>query len=122
MKYKVIFTLGYIDDEEAIYRGDRGDILIIDEHGSYYHSHFTTLETIRGEFIADRVCYTWDKMVILHELTTENILKSISELHLLQFQKTWTKLTDEQIEKYFFPKEDWITYDVEVDKLDSLEM
>ncbi len=47
MKYKVIFTLGYIDDEEAIYRGDRGDILIIDELGSYYDPYFTTLESPR---------------------------------------------------------------------------
>jgi hypothetical protein len=115
MKYTVIFTLGYIDDEEAIYRGNRGDILILDELGSYYHPYFTVLESIRGEFMADRVCYTWDKMVIVHELTTKNILKSITELHIWQFQKNWMPLTNEQIEKYFFPKENWITYDVEVD-------
>ena len=92
MIYKVIFTLGYIDDEEAIYRGDRGDILIIDELGSYYDPYFTTIESIRGEFTSNRVCYLWDKMVIVHELTTENILKSIPELKKWLFAMSFHKM------------------------------
>lgn len=55
-------------------------------------------------------------MVILHELTIENILKSVKELHLLNFQKSWTPLTEDQIEKYFFPKEECISYDVKTDE------
>lgn len=35
------------------------------------------------------------------------------------FQKRWIPLTDEEIEKHYFPKEDWIIYDVEIDELNS---
>ncbi len=114
MKYKIIFTLGYISDEEAMQRGNRGDILILDENENYYHPYYITLNCITAEFTNERICYTWDKMVIIHQLTTENIIKSIQELHIWQFQKNWTPLTNEKIEKYFFPKDDWIMYDVEV--------
>jgi hypothetical protein len=119
MKYKIIFTLGYIDDEEAIYRGNRGDILIINELGEYYDPYFITLESIKGEFTSNKVCYLWDKMVIVHELTTDNILKSIFELEKWLFQKRWIPLKDEDIEKHYFPKEDWIVYEVETDNVDS---
>ena len=122
MRYKIIFTLGYINDEEAIERGNRGDILIVDELGSYYDPYFITLDSIKGEFTSNRVCYLWDKMVIIHELTTENILKSIPELKKWLFQKRWTPLTDEEVEKHYFPKKDWITYDVEIDEQDCSEI
>lgn len=119
MKYKVIFTLGYITDEEAINRGNRGDVLIIDELGFYYDPYFITLEGIKGEFGINKVCYLWDKMVIVHELTTENILNSVPELKKWLFQKRWVPLTDEEVAKYYFPKEDWIIYDVEIEKSDK---
>ena len=115
MKYKVIFTLGYINDDEAIYRGNRGDILIVDEIGSYYDPYYITIDCIRGEFVLDRVCYTWNKMVIVHEVTTENILKSISELHFWEFQKSWKPLPLNEVEKNYFPNKDWKYYNVEID-------
>lgn len=114
MKYKVIFTLGYIDEDEAIYRGDRGDVLVIDENGLYYDPYFTTLESIQAEFTSDKVCYLWDKMVIVHKLTNENILKSIPELKKWLFQKRWKPLTTDEIEKHYYPKEDWVYFEIEL--------
>lgn len=115
MIYEVIFTLGHNDDEEVMYTGCRGDVLIIDKLGTFYNPYFITLERIRGEFTSDRICYLWNKMVILHELTKENILKSIQELHDLQFYKSWKPLTEQQVIEFYYPKDDWISYYVEVD-------
>jgi hypothetical protein len=114
MTYKVIFTLGYLDDDEAEYKGARGDVLIIDENGLFYNPYFTTLESISVGFSSERPCYIWDKLVIVHKLTKENILQSIPELNNWLFQKRWKPLTKEEVEKYYYPQEDWVYYEVVV--------
>lgn len=113
-KYKIIFTLGYNDDEKSLMEGERGDVLILDEDGNYFDPVFITLARIESEFWKERVCYLEDKMVILHSVTKENILKSIPEIHNWLFKKRWFPLEDEIIEKYYMPMADWVFFDVEI--------
>lgn len=113
-KYKIIFTLGNQDDEESILTGQRGDVLILDNKGNYYDPYFITLKRIEGEFLKKNTCYLGDKLVILHQVTRENIIKSILELHNWLFQERWKPLTEESLEKFYFPSEDWVFYEVEI--------
>lgn len=114
MKYKVIFTAGYDDDIYSITKELRGDVLILDEENNYYNPQYITLDRIKGEFDEDKICYLEDSLVILHTVTKDNILKSIVELHRWLFAKRWVPVTDNQLAKYFFPKEDWVIFEVEV--------
>lgn len=115
MIYEIIFTLGHNDDEEAMYRGCRGDVLIKDDSGLYYSTYYTIPAAIVAVLTSRMVCYMCNDTVILHELTKENILKSIKELHDLQFYKSWKPLTEQQVIDFYYPKDDWISYYVEVD-------
>jgi hypothetical protein len=116
MKYQIIFTLGYTDDDYSLMQGLRGDVMILDETGNYYDPYFITIDRIYSEFTDRRICYLWDKIVILHEVTKGNILKSIPEIHKWMFQKRWIPLTEDQIEKYCFPKDDWVIYTINIDE------
>ena len=116
--YKVIFSLGYQNDEESLLTGQRGDVLIMDENGAYYDPFFVTLKRIEGEFQKNNNCYLSDKLVILHSVTKENILKSIPEIHNWLFQKRWNSLDEKKIEEFYYPKEDWVFFDVKVNRFD----
>jgi hypothetical protein len=114
MKYKVIFTSGYDDDIDSLSKELKCDILIIDDKNNYYNPQFITLNRIKGEFNNDKVCYLEDNLVILHKITKENILKSIAELDKWVFIKRWIPLNEGQLVEYFYPKEDWVIFEVEV--------
>ncbi len=114
MKYKIIFTAGYTDDIDSITQELKSDVLILDETGKYYNPQFVTIERIKGEFDKNMICYLEDNLVILHLITKDTILGSIRHLHNWQFEKRWFPLTENQLEKYFYPKDDWIVFDVVV--------
>jgi hypothetical protein len=110
MEYKVIFACGYVDDLESLTKDLRGDILLLDQEGNYYNPQYITIERIKAEFGDNKVCYLEDNLVLLHEVTKDNILKSVPELYKWHFYKRWLPLSKEQLEKYFYPKEDWVVF------------
>lgn len=114
MKYKVIFAAGYTDDLESLNRDLRGDILINDENGNFYNPFFITIDRIRVEFNDSKICYLEDNLVIVHSVTKDNILKAIAELYEWMFYKRWVPLSEEQLQIFFYPKEDWITFEIEI--------
>ena len=115
MKYKVIFSKGYMDDSEALMKGYKSDILLLDEKGKYFELNFIELEVIKNGFEQEKVCYLENNMIILHAVTKENILKSITELHQWKFFLRWMPLSVELVEKYYYPKEDWVIFEVTIE-------
>jgi len=113
MEYDVIFSSGYEDDLESLTRKIRSDVLLL-HNNNYYQLHFITIERIKSEFTASETCYLQESMIILHEVTKENILKSLPHLFEWQFYKCWLPLTEEQIVKYHYPKEDWIIHKINI--------
>ncbi|MBB4807954.1 hypothetical protein HNP38_003294 [Chryseobacterium defluvii] len=114
MKYKVIFADGYDDDIESLTRDLRTDVLISDEQGNLYNPFFITIERVNNEFEKNKVCYLEDNLVILHSVTKDNILKAIIELYEWAFYKKWLPIPEEVLQKYFYPKENWTTFDIEI--------
>jgi hypothetical protein len=114
MKYKVIFTTGYEDDLDSLTQELKADVLLMGSDGNYYNPQFITIERVKNEFTNDKICYLEDNLVIMHKITKDNILSVIKELHEWHFIKRWQPLTQEQLEKYFFPMSDWIIFDIEV--------
>ena len=114
MKYKIIFTTGYSDDIDSISKELKSDILILDSKGNYYNPQYITLNRINGEFGKSKICYLEDSLVILHEVTKENILNSIVDLHKWLFTERWLPLNERQLTEYFYPKEGWLAFDVEI--------
>jgi hypothetical protein len=112
MKYKVIFTTGY-DDIDSISKELKCDILILDNENNYYNPQYITLNRIKGEFDGKKVCYLEDNLVILHKITKDNILKSIIELDKWMFTKRWIPLNEKQLVEYFYPKRNWLIFDIE---------
>ena len=115
-QYTIIFSAGYTDDIESLMKELRGDVLLLDDKGNYYDINFLTINRIKGEFDKDKVCYLEENMVILHEVTKDNILMSIRELHQWAFSKRWSPLSHEQVEKYYYPKDNWMLFTVEIDE------
>ena len=115
MKYKIIFTTGYTDDIDSLTKELKCDVLILDEQGRYYNPQFITIERIKGEFDENKNCYLEDNLVILRSITKQAILNAIPELHKWMFYKRWVPLTLDVLEKYFYPKEEWITFSVAVE-------
>lgn len=113
MKYKVIFTSGYDDDIDSISKELKCDVLILDEKGNYYNPQYVTIDRIKGEFLDDRLCYLEENLVILHKITKENILNSINELDKWLFTKRWLPIDEKQLIEYFYPKEDWLVFDID---------
>jgi hypothetical protein len=116
VKYKVVFTAGYDDDIESLSKQIRGDVLIIDEFGNCYNPQYITIERVKSEFSNDKLCYLEDNLVLMHSITKDTIIASVEELHKWLFQKRWYPLSVEQIEKYFYPKDDWVTFYAFVDE------
>lgn len=114
MKYNVIFTTGYQDDLHSLTKELKADVLLLDSQGNYYNPQFITIERIKNEFSNDKICYLEDNLVIMHKITKDNILNVIKELHIWHFNKRWQALTQEQLEKYFFPMSNWAIFDIEV--------
>ncbi|MFY7889896.1 MAG: hypothetical protein ACOVOW_13335 [Spirosomataceae bacterium] len=114
MKYKIIFTTGYDDDLESISKELKCDVLILDEKNDYYNPQFITIERIKGEFEDSKICYLEDNLVILHKVTKDNILNSIAELDKWKFTKRWKPLDEKQLVEYFYPKNDWLIFDIEI--------
>lgn len=114
MRYKIIFTTGYDDDIDSISKELRSDILIVDEQDNYYNPQYITLRRIDAEFDKNKLCYLEDNLVILHEITKDNIIKSIVYLDKWQFTKRWISLNNDDIVKYFYPMEDWFTCEIEI--------
>jgi hypothetical protein len=114
MKYDVIFTTGYNDDIDSISKELKCDVLILDEEGNHYNPQYITLDRIKGEFEENKICYLEDNLVILHKVTKENILKSIIELDKWMFTKRWIPLNEKQLSDYFYPKENWLVFEVEI--------
>jgi hypothetical protein len=112
MNYSVIFSSGYDDDVESLTRGLKSDVLIKNVQDVFYQINFITLERIRGEFDSSKSCYLEDNMVILHEITKENILQCVRALHAWDFEKQWVPLTQQQLERYFYPKENWVVFHI----------
>lgn len=111
-EYKIIF----ISEEQINY--DKGllcDVLILDKEGNYFNPQFITLERVSNEFDLHKICYLEDNLVIMHKITKENIFKSIKEMHKWMFYKRWTPISNEQLEKYFFPKENWSIVSIFID-------
>ena len=109
MQYQVIFTIGDTEELDLIMttKGYRSDVIILDENGNYYEVNFTELEVIKNGFDDDKVCYLEQNLVVLHEVTKENVMKSIPELHRWLFYKRWVPLTNEQVENLYHPKDGW---------------
>lgn len=114
MRYKIIFTTGYDDDIDSISKELRSDILIVDEQDNYYNPQYITLRRIDAEFDKNKLCYLEDNLVILHEITKDNIIKSIVYLDKWQFTKRWISLNNDDIVKYFYPMEDWFICEIEI--------
>jgi len=115
MKYRIIFTTGYTDDIDSLTKELKCDVLILDEQGNYYNPQFITIGRIKGAFDEDMNCYLEDNLVILHSITKQTVLNSIPELHKWMFFKRWIPLTIDQLEKYFYPTDDWSSFSVTVD-------
>jgi len=120
MEYKVIFSTGYSDDSWSLEKDYRNDILLLDEKGNYYAIQFITVERIKVEFEVSDICYLEENMVILHEITKENILKSIPKLHKWLFFECWVPLPKDRLSKYLHFKEMWAIFTVEVKDDNSL--
>jgi hypothetical protein len=114
MRYKIIFTTGYDDDIDSISKELRSDILIVDEQDNYYNPQYITLRRIDAEFDKNKLCYLEDNLVILHEITKDNIIKSIVYLDKWQFTKRWISLNNDDIVKYFYPMEDWFICEIDI--------
>jgi len=115
MGYKLIFSTGYEGDSESLQKEYRGDVLLLDEqNNNYYELNFVTIDRIRVEFDRRHVCYVENNMVILHEITRENIIRSVPELHKWMFYKQWVPLTQEQLEKYYAPQEKWVYINIHI--------
>lgn len=112
MEYKVFFTDNYIDDTESLIKGYRADVLINDKEGNFYHPFFITIDRIIIEFEKSEVCYLENNLVILHSITKDNILKATEEIHKNMFTKGWLPLTEEQLQTYFYPKENWCIFSI----------
>jgi len=115
MLYEVIFSIGYTDDLESLTREFKGDVLLHCETGEFYELNIITIDRLRGEFSQEKVCYLENNLIILHRITKENIIDSIKELHFWQFQKRWRPLSQQQVEKYYYPKDDWVIFTVVLD-------
>jgi len=113
MKYKIIFTTGYDDDIDSISKELKCDVLIMDEKGDYYNPQFITIERIKGEFEKSKICYLEDNLVILHTITKDNILNSIVELDKWMFTERWKPLEEKKLVEYFYPREDWLIFNIE---------
>lgn len=109
MKHKVFFTAGY-DDIDSLSRELRSDVLIQDSDGNFYNPLFITIDRIKSEFENDKFCYVDDNIVFLHQVTKDNILKSIEELYKWQFDKRWRPINNEMLENFFYPKENWVIF------------
>ena len=114
MRYKIIFTTGYDDDIDSISKELRSDILIVDEQDNYYNPQYITLRRIDAEFDKNKLCYLEDNLVILHEITKDNIIKSIVYLDKWLFTKRWISLNSDDIVKYFYPMEDWFICEIDI--------
>lgn len=114
MRYKIIFTTGYDDDIDSISKELRSDILIVDEQDNYYNPQYITLRRIDAEFDKSKLCYLEDNLVILHEITKDNIIKSLVYLDKWLFTKRWISLNNDDIVKYFYPIEDWFIFEIEI--------
>lgn len=115
MEYILIFSAGYTDDREAIMKGYRSDVILMDENKDCYELNFIELEVIRNGFDSSKVCYLENNLVIVHKVTKENIISSIRHLHDWKFQQQWRPLNQEQIAKYYPNEALWVTYLVEID-------
>lgn len=118
MDYSIIFTSGYEDDLESVTRGIRSDVLLGTATGDFYRMNLLTLDRIRGEFDAHQPCWLEENLVILHEITKDRILQCVETLHRWGVEQQWKPLTQPQVEKYFYPREDWVVFPVTVAALD----
>ena len=114
-RYDIIFTDTIEIGEELNERGLRCDVLILDENGHYYNPQYITLERITNTFGKDKNYLLEENIVIMHVLNNSNILETIKELDKWLFQKRWHPLSQERIEKYFYPKDNWETVTVIVE-------
>lgn len=114
MKYSVIFSSGYIDDDEAQMKGYRSDVIIRDDKDNYFEVNIVTPELLENALNQDKICYLETNLVIMKQITKSNILLSIKDLDQWLFYKRWKPLSNEQIQKYYFPKEKWTIFDVDV--------
>jgi hypothetical protein len=112
MDYSVIFTAGYDDDVESLTRGIKSDVLLGTCQGDFYQVNFLTLARIGGEFDSDKSCFVEENLVILHEITKDRILHCVEALHQWGFAQHWKPLSQQQLERYFYPKEDWVVFTV----------
>ena len=114
--YKIIFTTGYDDDIESLSKGLKADVLILDGNGQYYCTQFIAMERLMNEVASRRsVCYFEENLVIVDEITKDVILKSIIELDQRLFYEYWKQLSNEWLEKYFYPKDDWVVFTVSIE-------
>jgi len=114
MKYKVIFSSGNFDDSEMIMIGIKYDVLILDEKGNYFNPQFIALDRINGVFVKNEICFLLEDLVILHTVSRENILKSISELHSWRFTERWLPVNESILVEHFYPIENWLIIEVDV--------
>lgn len=116
MIQKVIFADGYGDDDDiqSLARDLRSDVLSYNQNGNLYNPFFITVERIRNEFDENRICYIEHNLVLLHSVTKENILKAVIELYDWEFEKRWVPLSKEQLQTFFYPREDWVTFQIDV--------
>ncbi|TND08171.1 MAG: hypothetical protein FD123_2565 [Bacteroidetes bacterium] len=101
----IIFTTDSTNDELYAEKELRSDVLLTDSKGNFYQVNFITIDRIRGELDKDKSCYLEENLVILHAVTKENIIQAIPEIYAWDFALRWAPLTQEQLEKYFYPRE-----------------
>lgn len=120
MKYKIIFTLGFEDDDEnASLRGSRGDLLVQDENENFFNFSIETIEMVNDYILRDD-CLFSNKILIVKDISKKTIIYSIHSLIKQQFYKLWQPITQKYLEDHYYPKEKWEIFAVEVDDFDEM--
>lgn len=110
-----------MNDEDAYFRECRNDVLIQDENDNFFELNFHTLASINDYFArSSKLCFFWDKLIIVEDIKKATICDCISYLHTRQFYKIWEPISQEYLEKHYYPKENWEIFEVEVNENDFL--
>ena len=114
MNYKPIYTLGRAVDDIYEMKGYRSDLLLCDSQENYYELNYILPDTIKNGFDEYTNCYFDINTIVIQDLKFETIVESIRELHRRNYVESLEKLTIEQLENHFFPKEKWEKYDIRI--------
>lgn len=113
MKYELIYTLGRGVDAECNMKGARGDLLLRNMKGEYYELNYISIERLTNSLDENDSCFFDSNLIIVLNMDFETILKSIKSLIKQSFiEWNWRPLTIEQVENFYYPIENWETYEI----------